>query len=64
MACFHYQRLDLIKPNYILSMKIEVYKPTWESWEFNFLPMILLQQFEKEYHLAVGWLCWTISLEW
>jgi hypothetical protein len=45
-------------------MKLEVYKPTWESWEFNFLPMILLQQFEKEYHLAVGWLCWTLSLEW
>lgn len=42
---FSLSKIGFNKPNYRLSMKIEVYKPTWESLEFNFLPMILLQQF-------------------
>ena len=45
-------------------MRLELYKPTWDSWELNLLPMILLRQFEKKYHLAIGWLCWTLVLEW
>lgn len=45
-------------------MKIELYKPDFEGWEFNFLPMILLKKFEGEYYIAVGWLCWTIVLKW
>lgn len=45
-------------------MKLEFYKPTKDEWEFIFLPMILLCQFEGEHYFAVGWLCWAIALKW